>query len=257
LSSQGYHVSIGQDDPAAVGQVIVTGGGVIVLDIGPPMDDWRSVLQALRRDIQTRAPILVLAAQTELDERLHAFTLGADDFLQEPFALAEVRARIDALHRRLTNTVVRGTASSCDKPVANGSALPFDDVHPGRPVLSVIIPARDEAQNLPSLLDEIAASLVSIEYELLVVDDGSVDHTWPLLVSRAAKDRRLRPLRHLQAVGQVPPCGRPRLSPAANGWPRSMEMGRTTRSRGYSVPSLERMQASLAHVKPGRWNRCH
>ena len=73
---------------------------------------------------------------------------------------------------------------------------------PFPPVLSVIIPARDEAENLPFLLDELAASLSGIDHEVLVVDDGSVDDTWPLLVARAAKDRRLRPLRHLQAAGQ-------------------------------------------------------
>lgn len=70
------------------------------------------------------------------------------------------------------------------------------------PAVSVIVPARDEAENLPVLLDEIAAALVAVDYEVLVVDDGSVDSTWPLLVARAAQDGRLRPLRHPGSVGQ-------------------------------------------------------
>jgi dolichol-phosphate mannosyltransferase len=77
-----------------------------------------------------------------------------------------------------------------------------DTMRPSSPALSVIIPAKDEAENLPSLLDEIAASLSGIDYEVLVVDDGSTDGTWPLLVARAAKDHRIRPLRHLQSAGQ-------------------------------------------------------
>jgi dolichol-phosphate mannosyltransferase len=70
------------------------------------------------------------------------------------------------------------------------------------PVVSVIVPARDEAENLPVLLDEIAAALVAVDYEVLVIDDGSVDGTWPLLIARAARDGRIRPLRHARSAGQ-------------------------------------------------------
>ncbi|MFD2190436.1 glycosyltransferase family 2 protein [Pistricoccus aurantiacus] len=68
--------------------------------------------------------------------------------------------------------------------------------------LSVIVPAKDEAENLPGLLDEIAAALTGTVYEILVVDDGSSDATWPLLCRRATVDARLRPLRHLESAGQ-------------------------------------------------------
>ena len=70
------------------------------------------------------------------------------------------------------------------------------------PVVSVLVPARDEAENLPVLLDEIAAALVAVEYEVLVIDDGSVDGTWPLLTARAGRDGRIRPLRHARSAGQ-------------------------------------------------------
>jgi dolichol-phosphate mannosyltransferase len=68
--------------------------------------------------------------------------------------------------------------------------------------VSVIVPARDEAENLPLLLDEIAAALAAFDYEVLVIDDGSTDATWPLLTARAAKDGRIRPLRHARSAGQ-------------------------------------------------------
>jgi len=76
-------------------------------------------------------------------------------------------------------------------------------LHPlSQPLLSVIVPARDEAQNLPGLLDEVAACLNRIEYEVLVVDDGSIDGTWQVLKARAGTDSRLRPLRHSSSAGQ-------------------------------------------------------
>ena len=71
-----------------------------------------------------------------------------------------------------------------------------------QPLVSVVVPARDEAGNLPRLLDEIAASLRELDYEVLVVDDGSVDATWQLLTAYAARDRRVRPLRHASSAGQ-------------------------------------------------------
>jgi dolichol-phosphate mannosyltransferase len=70
------------------------------------------------------------------------------------------------------------------------------------PLVSVIIPARDEAGNLPGLLDEIGAALAAIEHEVLVVDDASRDDTWAQLEARAAEDPRLRPLRHAKSAGQ-------------------------------------------------------
>ncbi|GAB2785358.1 glycosyltransferase family 2 protein [Halomonas shantousis] len=70
------------------------------------------------------------------------------------------------------------------------------------PLVSVIIPAKDEADNLPGLLDEVATALAGTDYEVLVVDDGSRDATWTLLSARAAQDSRLRPLRHAQSAGQ-------------------------------------------------------
>ncbi|WP_149282877.1 glycosyltransferase family 2 protein [Halomonas binhaiensis] len=76
--------------------------------------------------------------------------------------------------------------------------------------LSVLIPAHNEAGNLPALLDEIALALSGItpvitpviNYEVLVMDDGSSDDTWSLLVQRAQHDKHLRPLRHSHSAGQ-------------------------------------------------------
>lgn len=68
--------------------------------------------------------------------------------------------------------------------------------------LSVIISAKDEAENLPDLLDEIAVSLNGTAYEIVVVDDGSSDNTWSLLCQRAIGTSHLRPLRHAHSAGQ-------------------------------------------------------
>lgn len=69
--------------------------------------------------------------------------------------------------------------------------------------VSVIIPAKNEAGNLPSLLQEVRAALSGEHYEVLVVDDGSSDDTPQIL--RALKDEgfpELRILQHEYSLGQ-------------------------------------------------------
>ncbi|QEL10101.1 glycosyltransferase family 2 protein [Kushneria phosphatilytica] len=68
--------------------------------------------------------------------------------------------------------------------------------------LSVLIPARNEAANLPTLLDEIESALQDIAHEIIVIDDGSTDATWQLLTERATRQSNLRPLRHAISAGQ-------------------------------------------------------
>lgn len=74
---------------------------LIVLDLGLPGVDGMDLLRRLR----TRAdavPVLVATAREELEERVRALDLGADDYLVKPFALREFEARVRALLRRRT-----------------------------------------------------------------------------------------------------------------------------------------------------------
>ncbi|MDR0279431.1 MAG: glycosyltransferase family 2 protein [Paucimonas sp.] len=69
--------------------------------------------------------------------------------------------------------------------------------------LSVLIPAKNEADNLPSLLSEIRVALAAENYEVLVVDDGSNDQTLAVLQRlRAEGFSQLRILHHEHSLGQ-------------------------------------------------------
>jgi dolichol-phosphate mannosyltransferase len=69
--------------------------------------------------------------------------------------------------------------------------------------LSVVIPARNEAQNIGSTLDALRERLrrEGIDYELVVVDDGSNDATPDQVASRAAVDPGVRLVRNTGAHG--------------------------------------------------------
>lgn len=66
---------------------------------------------------------------------------------------------------------------------------------PVKPTLSVVVPVHDEQEVLPELFARLAAALPpDLTWELVVVDDGSRDGSWPLIAAQSALDRRVRGL---------------------------------------------------------------
>jgi dolichol-phosphate mannosyltransferase len=76
---------------------------------------------------------------------------------------------------------------------------------------SVIIPARDEEGSLPSTVEGIYESLTAekIPHEIVVVDDGSSDRTWSVLLELKQKFPTLAPIQNpgLHGFGRAVVCG--------------------------------------------------
>lgn len=74
----------------------------------------------------------------------------------------------------------------------------------GDGLLSIVVPAMNEADNLPALLAAVAEALEphSISYELILVDDGSTDRTWAVIADAATQDARIRGLRLSRNFGK-------------------------------------------------------
>lgn len=77
------------------------------------------------------------------------------------------------------------------------------NAEPGEPapVLSVVVPVRDEAANILPLVAEITAALAGFAYEIVYVDDGSTDAT-PARLAEAVAHAPLRRVRHRRSCGQ-------------------------------------------------------
>ena len=71
------------------------------------------------------------------------------------------------------------------------------------PVVSVILPCRDAENHLPECIDSLESQTLD-RYEVLAVDDRSVDGTRHVLEAWAERDERVRVLRTDREAGLVP-----------------------------------------------------
>lgn len=99
LMSQGWMVDWLRSAATLVSTLRQTDFDVLLLDIGLPDEDGFSALSRVRA-AGLSLPVLILTARDQVDDRVHGLSVGADDYLIKPFALAELLARINALVRR-------------------------------------------------------------------------------------------------------------------------------------------------------------
>lgn len=72
---------------------------IVVADVMMPKLDGFSMVKLIRAQ-SPAVPVLFLTARTSIDDLLHGFELGANDYIRKPFQIAELLVRIKALLRR-------------------------------------------------------------------------------------------------------------------------------------------------------------
>lgn len=77
---------------------------LVVLDLGLPDLDGKDVIRRVRET--SHIPIVVLSARDQEEEKVEALDLGADDYVNKPFGIGELMARIRTALRR--NLVASG-----------------------------------------------------------------------------------------------------------------------------------------------------
>lgn len=101
----GYETAAAEDGEQALAQIAGATPDAVVLDVGLPGIDGLEVSRRLRQS-GNRVPILMLTARDAIEDRIDGLDAGADDYLVKPFALAELIARLHALLRRRTETLL-------------------------------------------------------------------------------------------------------------------------------------------------------
>ena len=97
LSASNYDVLHAETAADGLRMAASAAPDVIILDLGLPDRDGKDVLLDLRRF--SRTPILILSARDREAEKIEALDLGADDYIEKPFAMGELLARLRATLR--------------------------------------------------------------------------------------------------------------------------------------------------------------
>lgn len=98
LSAAGYDVSSAQDGRSTIRAVRQCDPDLILLDLGLPDLDGKEVIAAVREC--SEASIIVVSARHQESEKIAALDEGADDYVNKPFEIGELTARIRAAMRR-------------------------------------------------------------------------------------------------------------------------------------------------------------
>ncbi|WP_077963836.1 response regulator transcription factor [Ensifer adhaerens] len=99
LEKVGHTVDWQTDGQAAADILEFTDYDLVILDVMLPGLDGFEILRHLRSRRKT-TPVLVLTARSEIEDRVGALDLGADDYLVKPFDFRELEARTRVLLRR-------------------------------------------------------------------------------------------------------------------------------------------------------------
>lgn len=100
LQAQGFETVSTSDGMEALRIIDEGGVDVAVLDVMMPgMDGFTAVRRA--RESGSKVPVIFLTARTSTDDRVQGLTIGGDDYLVKPFAVAELVARVRLQLRRV------------------------------------------------------------------------------------------------------------------------------------------------------------
>ncbi|WP_377297000.1 response regulator [Rhizobium sp. SGZ-381] len=99
LSAAGYEVIEALCGADALKAVATAAPDLVILDLGLPDMDGKDVISSLRG--WSDLPIVILSARDRESEKIAALDLGADDYIEKPFGIGELTARIrNALRHR-------------------------------------------------------------------------------------------------------------------------------------------------------------
>jgi PleD family two-component response regulator len=120
LESDGHEVELAEDGPGALARLNRRLPDLAILDLSMPGMSGLEVCESIKTNPATsHIPVLMLTAQSEVDDKVAGFEAGADDYLAKPFAVRELSARVTALLRLVRRETDRNPTSG----LPGGSAI--------------------------------------------------------------------------------------------------------------------------------------
>ncbi len=99
LDDPRYEVAAVGTGLEAIQQFRKVGFDLVILDVMMPYVDGFEACQRIRET--SDVPIIILTSRGGVDDVVHGFELGADDYITKPFKIAELQARVAAILRRV------------------------------------------------------------------------------------------------------------------------------------------------------------
>ena len=98
LRAEGYSVAHCADGESAVKAFETDGARLVILDVMLPGLDGFAVCRRMRESANT--PILMVSARTDRDDKLNGLLLGADDYIEKPYDIDILLAKIKGIFTR-------------------------------------------------------------------------------------------------------------------------------------------------------------
>ncbi len=99
LYHAGYEVDTCYDGIEALDYILAENYDLIVLDLNLPGMDGMELLKELRKKNE-ETKVLILSARSQIADKVEGLDAGANDYMEKPFHLQELEARIRSLTRR-------------------------------------------------------------------------------------------------------------------------------------------------------------
>lgn len=170
LRAEDFTVSVADNGEKALSLYDKYGARLVVLDVVLPGMDGFAVCSKIREHSNT--PILIVSAKTEKDDKLKGLILGADDYIEKPYDIDIMLAKIQGIFRRrysldeITESDLR--INKAEKTVSKGD-IPIDMTAKEFELLTLLIENKGRALNKEYIFSQIWGSDSDSELQTLTV----------------------------------------------------------------------------------------
>ncbi len=111
MEREGYEVEQAENGVEGLERITRFKPDLVLMDVMMPEMDGYEALRRIKSKEETRyIPVIMLTGRTEVEDKVMGFEVGAEDYINKPYSLMEVAARVKALLRmRALQTKLRDT----------------------------------------------------------------------------------------------------------------------------------------------------
>lgn len=170
LRTENYTVSVTENGKKALSLYEKYGARLIVLDIMLPGIDGFAICSKIRE--HSNIPIIIVSAKTDKEDKLNGLTLGADDYIEKPYDIDILLAKIRGIFKRryaLDEITVGNLKLDKINHIVYKNGLPIDMTAKEFDLLLMLIENRGKTLNKEYIFNQIWGSDSVSEMQTLTV----------------------------------------------------------------------------------------